>query len=277
MFSNVKSEWVKLRGGWQSTLLEIGSSSCSFAKSAVVRATDPRSSDKILNGTPGTKEQVDQIAKLLTKKIALNKKKYAQLLDNTAFKNFLELTPELREVIKDFYDSRYTTCLAAMERLRESFLLDIHLHKHVQTLYDQIRQRALKQYVSPFLSVNLAKMATAFNTTVPVLEKELAQMIMDGEIQARIDSHNKVLYARRDNERVVTYEKAIGAGHNFVAETEANIRQLSMLRNGFELRPPRTLTGTSSLLSGIALGLGMPSGPSGFGLHHALNYPSSGF
>lgn len=32
-------------------------------------------------------------------------------------------------------------------------------------LYEQIRQRALKQYVSPFMSVNLTKMAQSFNTT----------------------------------------------------------------------------------------------------------------
>lgn len=35
-------------------------------------------------------------------------------------------------------------------------------------------------------------MAAAFNTTVPNLEDELMQLILDGQIQARIDSHNKV-------------------------------------------------------------------------------------
>ena len=36
------------------------------------------------------------------------------------------------------------------------------------------------------------KMATALNTTVGALEDELMQLILDGQIQARIDSHNKV-------------------------------------------------------------------------------------
>lgn len=38
----------------------------------------------------------------------------------------------------------------------------------------------------------MEKMAHAFNTTVSNLEDELSQLILDGQIQARIDSHNKV-------------------------------------------------------------------------------------
>jgi len=37
----------------------------------------------------------------------------------------------------------------------------------------------------------MRKMAEAFNTTVTALEEELMQLILDGKISARIDSHNK--------------------------------------------------------------------------------------
>lgn len=46
---------------------------------------------------------------------------------------------------------------------------------------------------SPYLSADMRKMAAAFNTSVGSLEDELMQLILDGQIQARIDSHNKVL------------------------------------------------------------------------------------
>ena len=39
----------------------------------------------------------------------------------------------------------------------------------------------------------MEKMARAFNTTVPNLEDELSNLILEGQIQARIDSHNKVM------------------------------------------------------------------------------------
>ena len=41
-----------------------------------------------------------------------------QVLDNTAFKNFLELVPQVRELIADFYNSRYASCLNYLQQLR---------------------------------------------------------------------------------------------------------------------------------------------------------------
>jgi COP9 signalosome complex subunit 1 len=76
--------------------------------------------------------------------------------------------------------------------LQPTLLLDIHLHEHVEALYQKIRNKALVQYFSPFISIDLNTMATAFNTTVSGLEKELSKLIMENLIQARIDSHNKV-------------------------------------------------------------------------------------
>lgn len=48
------------------------------------------------------------------------------------------------------------------------------------------------QYFSPYVSADMRKMATAFNTTVAALEDELTQLILEGLINARIDSHSKV-------------------------------------------------------------------------------------
>lgn len=42
------------------------------------------------------------------------------------------------------------------------------------------------------MSADLEKMAAAFNTTISALEDELMALILEGQIQARIDSHNKV-------------------------------------------------------------------------------------
>ena len=40
----------------------------------------------------------------------------------------------------------------------------------------------------------MRRMVEVFNTSVSALEDELMQLILDGHIQARIDSHNKVPY-----------------------------------------------------------------------------------
>lgn len=55
---------------------------------------------------------------------------------------------------------------------------------------------ALIQYFSPLLFVDMKKMAIEFHTTVSALENELMQLILDGQIQARIDSHKNILFAK---------------------------------------------------------------------------------
>lgn len=55
------------------------------------------------------------------------------------------------------------------------------------------------QYFSPYVSADMTKMAQAFNTTVAALEDELTQLILEGLINARIDSHSKVsAYTQKD-------------------------------------------------------------------------------
>ncbi|CAI5493350.1 unnamed protein product [Closterium sp. Naga37s-1] len=166
----------------------------------------------------------------------------SKLIDSVNFRNFLELVPEVRELIYDFYASRYASCLKYLDKLRPVLELDLHLHDHVAALYQQIRQRALIQYTTPFISVDLRTMASAFNTNVAALEKELAALIMDNQVQARIDSHKGILYARHADQRNATFQRALAAGNDFQRDTRALLIRASLLRAEMGTRPQR-LTG----------------------------------
>jgi len=72
----------------------------------------------------------------------------------------------MRDVVADFYASRYARCLERLERLRPLLALEQHLARHLEALLAAIRERALLQYATPFSSVDLATMATAFNTSI---------------------------------------------------------------------------------------------------------------
>jgi len=82
-------------------------------------------------------------------------------------------------------------------------------------------------------------MAAAFNTNVAGLEKELSRLIMDGSIQARIDSHNKRLYARTTDQRSATFEKTIQMGEEYQDNTQSLLLRVNLLRNDFVVKPPR--------------------------------------
>lgn len=160
----------------------------------------------------------------------------AKVIDNTNFRSFLELVPEVREIVHDFYNSRYASCLKTLERLKPDLLLDLHLHDHVATLYTDIRSKALVQYFSPFVTVDMKRMADAFNTPVMDLERELATLIMAGQIPARIDSHNKVLHARHADQRTATFQKALGMGDDYVRDSMALLLRINLMRHDFVVK-----------------------------------------
>ncbi|KAI4354986.1 hypothetical protein L6164_003805 [Bauhinia variegata] len=164
-----------------------------------------------------------------------------KVIDNINFRNFLELMPEVRELINDFYSSHYASCLEYLGNLKANLLLDIHLHDHVETLYDQIRHKALIQYTHPFVSVDLNMMANAFRTTVVGLEKELEALITDNQIQARIDSHNKILYARHADQRNATFQRVLETGRDFDRDVRSMLLRSNLIKHEYNLRASRKL------------------------------------
>jgi len=162
-----------------------------------------------------------------------------QVIDNAQFKNFLELVPSVRELINDFYNSKYATFLEHLEKFKLDLQLDIHLYDHIRGLYEKIRNKAIVQYFSPFVSVDMKTMAEAFKTDVGSLEKELSRLIMDGVIAARIDSHNKRLIAREVDERTTTFDKALKTGEEFERHTKALLLRVNLVRNDFIVKLPR--------------------------------------
>ncbi|KHN27284.1 COP9 signalosome complex subunit 1 [Glycine soja] len=180
------------------------------------------------------------LANLEAKKYKLAARK-SKVIDNSNFRNFLELVPEARELINDFYSSHYASCLEYLGNLKANLLLDIHLHDHVETLYDQIRHKALIQYTLPFVSVDLNMMANAFKTTVAGLEKELEALITDNQIQARIDSHNKILYARHADQRNATFQRVLETGREFDRDVRSMLLRSNLIKHEFNLRALRKL------------------------------------
>ncbi|KAK4415958.1 COP9 signalosome complex subunit [Sesamum alatum] len=163
----------------------------------------------------------------------------SRVIDNMNFKNFLELVPEIRELISDFYTSHYASCLEYLGNLKGNLLLDIHLHNHLETLYKQIRNKALIHYTHPFVSVDLHMMANAFKTSVTGLEKELEALITNNQIQARIDSHNKILYARHADQRNSTFQRILQTDSEFDREVRAMVLRANLIKHEYDLKASR--------------------------------------
>jgi len=167
----------------------------------------------------------------------------AKVMEDAAFKQFMELAPDMRQAVEHFYHSRYAACLGLMDKIRGDLELEIHMAPHVDKLYALIRSRALVQYFTPFASVRMDLMADAFNCSLQGLQKELSQLIMKKEIKARIDSHNKIIYARHADQEVSTFQRSLQMGKQYQRQTTGLLLRLDLISNDLAIRSSNRVLG----------------------------------
>lgn len=152
--------------------------------------------------------------------------------ENVTFRDMFSTVPEMRDIIEDFWNSRYPQCLSKLNLIKKELLLDIHIGKHVHKLFSLIRQKALIQYTKPFSALSLTTMASAFNCdSVETLEKEIADLITRDKIRARIDSRGeKILRAKEFDKRTETFERVQKTAEKFVENARDALLRSSLNR-----------------------------------------------
>jgi COP9 signalosome complex subunit 1 len=175
-----------------------------------------------------------------------------QVLENSSFRNFLELEPQIRRAINLFCASKYGQCLEILEGYRADYLLDIYLQDHVSSIFKQVRTKSIIQYFEPFSRVTLDALAKTFGpslSTAPVsgangastiqpLEHEIIELIESGQLSARIDLEARVLVAKERDLRTELYEEATGSIENFIREARMKLLRTNVIRAGLEITPP---------------------------------------
>ena len=154
-----------------------------------------------------------------------------RVLDNGQFKRFLELEPNVYNLVKGFYDSEYGKVMSGLNNLKKDMKLDIYLYNKVDNLLTAIRGKALVQYFSPYSAMDIKKMASAFNVSLNEMEKELSTCIGDGHIKAKIDSHSKIVYASKVNKRSNLFNRLIRVGDEFNRDMKAILLRTSLNNN----------------------------------------------
>lgn len=155
------------------------------------------------------------------------------VLGNPAFRSLLELAPEIHELIRDFCATRYTACINGMERLKPDLLLDPFLGRdnHVDRLYSRIRAKALLQYVSPFESVDMKRMAEVFKSSIHSLEKEVLELIENGSVDFRVDTQAVALRRTKSSVRKTTLARAIRDGQQAFDDAEAMLLRMNLIKH----------------------------------------------
>jgi len=154
-----------------------------------------------------------------------------RVLDNAEFKRFLELQPKVNALIQGFYDSEYGKVMSGLNGLRNDMVIDLYLFPRVDHLLTAIRGKALVQYFSPYSAMDINKMADSFKVPVQEMEQELAVCIGDGHIKAKIDSHNKIVFASKTNKRSELFQRVLASGEDFERDMKAVLLRSSLIKN----------------------------------------------
>ncbi|CUE70239.1 Hypothetical protein, putative [Bodo saltans] len=112
-----------------------------------------------------------------------------------------------------------------------------------------IRESALEQYTTPYVTLSLPSMAQAFGISVPQLERELRSLIESGKLNCRIDTAAQLLRHKETDARLATFKALTEVGKRTVHERLMVARVQSLERNEvvqkaiFEAKRREKLTG----------------------------------
>ncbi|KAI0430477.1 26S proteasome subunit RPN7-domain-containing protein [Xylaria sp. FL1042] len=160
----------------------------------------------------------------------------SKVLDNSSFRNYLELEPQIRKAVSMFVNCRYSVCLQILEGYRSDYLLDIYLQKHVSTIFSLIRKKCIVQYLVPFSCVTLASMNAVFAKPDESLKEELISMIKSGALKARINTIDKLLVMVSDEPRVAMQTNALKTIKDYEREALERIRRMSLTAADLEVK-----------------------------------------
>ncbi|BGP14216.1 hypothetical protein JCM10213_005893 [Rhodosporidiobolus nylandii] len=182
----------------------------------------------------------------------------SRVLENPNLRLFLDLEPWLREIVRAFYESRFKKGLELLAQYEPRFLLDLHLAPHFPTLLHLIQQRALSSFFSPFSSVSLSRMASAFGWSEGSTTAAVVDLIGRGMIQGRIDAAKGTLVARKTDARTEAFRRALEEGERVQRKAKAGQLRMKLLQADLVVKPSKG--GRSGGGGG-----GVGSGPSGGG------------
>ena len=169
-----------------------------------------------------------------------------QVLDNSSFRNYLELEPHIRRAITYFVFSKYSVCLSILDSYKADYLLDIYLQRHIPQLYCEIRSKAIQQYFIPFSCVTFSALATAFNTDESTIELELTQMIKRNNLDARLDLVDRVLLARIVDLRSEVSAEALATAEEYERTAHLRLLRMGILNANLEVRAHKGLGNVGS-------------------------------
>ncbi|KAJ6590942.1 26S proteasome subunit RPN7-domain-containing protein [Mycena vulgaris] len=162
-----------------------------------------------------------------------------QILENSTFGVYVEQEPYVRELVEAYLSSNFKTVLELLNRYSSRHALDIYLAHHVVELTNMIRNWAVVLYFQPFASIKLDRMSGAFGWTVEEVEEQVVSLIQSGSIHGRVDSQNKILYAKQTDYRAELFARAMKAGRDIQSTNRKVLLRMRLQQADLTIKAPK--------------------------------------
>jgi len=162
-----------------------------------------------------------------------------RVIRNKVFQSYLQQSKKANALVKAYHECRYADVTTALRDLDVDARIDIYLKDQASDILSAVRGKAMVQFFSPFSAMGMSRMAEAFGVTVEELESELVTCISQGHINAKIDSHNKVVQAVDPDEEGDLFTQITGSGKKWTRETKAALLRMSLIQNHVDLHQNR--------------------------------------
>lgn len=118
----------------------------------------------------------------------------AKILDNSDFKQFLEIDPQFGDIVSFFYEGKYSDCLGMLYQIKQDWIYNYYFSDIVAELLRRFRVNMILQFLEPFSCADMKRMAQIFRCSVADIEREVVGLIESDALNAKIDSIEKVSF-----------------------------------------------------------------------------------
>ncbi|KAJ1918894.1 hypothetical protein H4219_002344 [Mycoemilia scoparia] len=156
------------------------------------------------------------------------------MLNNTDFKQFMQMEPWTLEFLENFYYARYSAFLKLLNKVQPYCLTDIYLANHTDALISEIRTRVLLFYTQIYSQVDINEMNRQLQwaSDPELLEKDLIKLIQGGLIHGKVDSYSMVLHIYPPQLREEAIEKIEAMAPRLEAQIDLAKTRIQLIQEG---------------------------------------------
>jgi COP9 signalosome complex subunit 1 len=165
----------------------------------------------------------------------------SDIIKSKAFLSFAEDDPIYIELLESFLTCKFSKVMQILDQIKIYLSHDIFIGKAINSIYDEIKNKSLVQFMKAFKKIRIVELANNFCCGEDYIEKKLARLIMDGKIDARIDAHLKIATSRQVDEKNKVNRSVVNTAKRYLKNNQLLLLRMSMIQEGIIVKANRTI------------------------------------